>query len=191
MQNNITPVNRADMRKWRKINTSFFWIVSLKFLNLLMKKSMRLIRRLKKLSAAQKKLKTENLAKNGMPNPLAYIHVEIGVIPLYAAEIKSYTSKAQSFLIHPCINKQIEWRKIMAKLMQLTNKQIQLAQTIDNWVKTIEKQGGGDTELLQKSFSQMATFKELLDTTTHEQMDILCETSGCVKSHVCTKNKLY
>lgn len=62
------------------------------------------------------------------------------------------------------------------KTMQLTNKKIQLAQTIDNWVKTIEKQGGGDTELLQKSFSQMATFKELLDTTTHEQMDILCET---------------
>jgi hypothetical protein len=60
--------------------------------------------------------------------------------------------------------------------MQLTNKQIQLAQTIDNWVKTIEKQGGGDIELLQNSLSQMATFKELLDTTSHEQLDILCET---------------
>ncbi len=43
--------------------------------------------------------------------------------------------------------------------MQLTNKQIQLAQTIDNWAKTIEKQGGGDIELLQNSLSQMATFK--------------------------------
>jgi hypothetical protein len=60
--------------------------------------------------------------------------------------------------------------------MQPTNKQVQLAQTIDNWVKTIEKQGGGDTEILQNSFSHMATFKELLDTTTHEQMDNLCET---------------
>ncbi len=60
--------------------------------------------------------------------------------------------------------------------MQLTNKQSQLAQTIDNWVKTIEQEGGGDTEILQNSITHMATFKELLDTTTHEQMDNLCET---------------
>ena len=58
----------------------------------------------------------------------------------------------------------------------LTNKHIQLAETIDKWVKTIEKQGGGDTEILQNGFSRMATFKELMDTTTHEQMDNLCET---------------
>ncbi len=58
----------------RKIN-------GLKFLNLLMKKSMRLMRRLKKLSTEQKKLKTENLAKNGMLEPLAYVYVEILVIP--------------------------------------------------------------------------------------------------------------
>jgi hypothetical protein len=37
---------------------------------------------LKKLSAAQRKLKTENLANNGMPNPLAYMYVGIGVIPI-------------------------------------------------------------------------------------------------------------
>ncbi len=60
--------------------------------------------------------------------------------------------------------------------MPLTNKQTQLAQTIDRWVKTIEKQGGGDNEILQKGFPQMVTFKKLLDTTTNEQMDILCET---------------
>ncbi len=60
--------------------------------------------------------------------------------------------------------------------MQLTNKQIQLARTIDHWVKTIEQQGGGDTELLAKGFTHMATFKELLDTSTHEQMNSLCET---------------
>ncbi len=59
--------------------------------------------------------------------------------------------------------------------MRLTNKQMQLAQTIDYWAKTIEKQGGGDIELLQNSISQMATFKELLDTTSHDQMDKLCE----------------
>ena len=40
-----------------------------------------MIRRLKKLSASQKKLKTENLAKNGMPNLLAYIYGRIVVIP--------------------------------------------------------------------------------------------------------------
>ena len=60
--------------------------------------------------------------------------------------------------------------------MQLTNKQIQLAQTIETWVKTIEQEGGGDTEILQNGFTYMATLKELLDTTTHEQMDNLCET---------------
>ena len=59
--------------------------------------------------------------------------------------------------------------------MRLTKKQIQLAQTIDNWAKTIEKQGGGDIELLQNGHSQMATFKELLDTTPQEQMDLICE----------------
>ena len=60
--------------------------------------------------------------------------------------------------------------------MQPTNKQIQLAQTIDRFVKTIEKDGGGDTELLVKGFEHMPTLKELLDTSTHEQMDSLCAT---------------
>lgn len=60
--------------------------------------------------------------------------------------------------------------------MQPTNKQKQLAETIDNWVKTVEKNGGDDTELLQNSITHMPTFKELLDTTTHEQMDALCAT---------------
>ncbi len=73
--------NRADMRKWGKINISFFWIVSLKLLNLLIKKSLQLMHRLKKLSAVQKKLKIENLTKNGMHKPLACVYVEILVIP--------------------------------------------------------------------------------------------------------------
>ena len=60
--------------------------------------------------------------------------------------------------------------------MQLTNKQKQLAQGIDAFVKTIEQQGGSETELLAASFpEQTTTFKELLDTTTTEQMDALCE----------------
>lgn len=60
--------------------------------------------------------------------------------------------------------------------MQPTNKQIQLAQTIDRFVNSIEKDGGGDTELLVKGFTHMPTFKELLDTSTHEQVNSLCET---------------
>ena len=60
--------------------------------------------------------------------------------------------------------------------MQLTSKQIQLAQKIDRWVKTIEQAGGGDTQLLEKVYLHMTTFKELLDTSTQEQMNSLCET---------------
>jgi hypothetical protein len=59
--------------------------------------------------------------------------------------------------------------------MTPTKKHVQLAQTIDRFVKTIDQEDGGDTELLQKSFTHTATFKQLLDTTTHEQMDALCE----------------
>jgi hypothetical protein len=57
-----------------------------------------------------------------------------------------------------------------------TQKHQQHAQTIDDFVNTIAQQGGGDIELLAASFpEQTTTFKELLDTTTHEQMDALCE----------------
>jgi hypothetical protein len=44
-------------------------------------KKMRLKHRLKKLSAGQKRLKIENLAKNDLHRPLAYVYVEILVIP--------------------------------------------------------------------------------------------------------------
>jgi hypothetical protein len=60
--------------------------------------------------------------------------------------------------------------------MQPTKKHQELAKTIDAFVKTIEQHGGGDAELLQQSYSYMPTLKELLDTTTHDQMDSLCET---------------
>ena len=46
-------------------------------------KSMLLTRGLKKLSAVQKKLKIENLAKNGMLKPLEYIFGRISAVPLY------------------------------------------------------------------------------------------------------------
>ena len=57
-----------------------------------------------------------------------------------------------------------------------TQKHQQQAQTIDDFVNTIAQQGGGDIALLAASFpEQTTTFKELLDTTTHAQMDALCE----------------
>ena len=60
--------------------------------------------------------------------------------------------------------------------MQPTHKHKQLAQAIDDFVRTIDKVGGGDIELLAASFpEQTMTFKELLDSTTHAQMDALCE----------------
>ena len=52
----------------------------------------------------------------------------------------------------------------------------QRAQAIDAFVKTIEREGGGDIELLAASFPEQTTiFKEIMDTTTHEQMEALCE----------------
>jgi len=60
--------------------------------------------------------------------------------------------------------------------MSLTKKQKQLAETIASFIQTIERQGGGDEEIVVQAFDYMATFKQLLDTTTHEQMDQLCET---------------
>ena len=60
--------------------------------------------------------------------------------------------------------------------MTITHRQNHLAITIDNWVSAIEKEGGGDNEIYEKAWSQNVTFKELLDTSTQEQMDFLCNT---------------
>ncbi len=60
--------------------------------------------------------------------------------------------------------------------MEPTRKQVQLAQTIDRFVNAIEQAGGGDTELMQKSFMHLATFKALMDTSSQDQLDTLCET---------------
>ncbi len=45
---------------------------------------------MKKLSAAQKILKTEYLTKNGMPRPLAYVDAEILEIPFLLKTGKAY-----------------------------------------------------------------------------------------------------
>jgi hypothetical protein len=56
----------------------------------------------------------------------------------------------------------------------LTSQQIQLALKIDSFVHSTLRSGGGDEELLAQAFDYMPLFKQLLDTTTHEQMDQLC-----------------
>jgi hypothetical protein len=70
------------------------------------------------------------------------------------------------------------WYSCLRRLkpMSLTPQQKQLAETIEHFVQTIESQGGGDEEIVTQAFDYMATCKKLLDTTTHEQMDQLCET---------------
>jgi hypothetical protein len=54
--------------------------------------------------------------------------------------------------------------------MPLTSKQIQLAERINTWVNNV----GGDTEMLQGMADYMAAFKQIMDTTTSQEMDMLC-----------------
>jgi hypothetical protein len=59
--------------------------------------------------------------------------------------------------------------------MPLTVQQTQLAETIDAHVRQILAQGGGDEALLPSLADYMPTFKQLLDTCTGAEMDLLCE----------------
>jgi len=56
----------------------------------------------------------------------------------------------------------------------LTDRQLKLAESIDAYVNDIVKHGGGDADILQNMYPHMATFKELLDTCTRTEMDVLC-----------------
>ena len=58
--------------------------------------------------------------------------------------------------------------------MPLTEYQISLAETIDEYVEQLIADGGGDEELLMTMQPYMATFKQLLDTCTHGEMNELC-----------------
>lgn len=58
--------------------------------------------------------------------------------------------------------------------MFLTNQQTQLAQTIDTWIKNIEKAGGGDVEILQQITDYMTIFKQLMDISNSNDMNLLC-----------------
>ena len=58
--------------------------------------------------------------------------------------------------------------------MSLTNQQTQLAQTIDTWIKNIEKGGGGDVEILQQIIDYMSIFKQLMDISNPHDINLLC-----------------
>ena len=59
--------------------------------------------------------------------------------------------------------------------MLLTALQTRLAETIDTHVRQVLAQGGGDEALLLLMADYMPTFKQLLDTCTGAEMDLLCE----------------
>ena len=59
--------------------------------------------------------------------------------------------------------------------MPLTKKQIRLAETIDEYVEKLIRDGGDDEDLLMTMHPYMKTFKQLLDTSTQQEMDELCQ----------------
>lgn len=59
--------------------------------------------------------------------------------------------------------------------MPLTEEQIRLASAIDTHVQRVTVQGGGDEALLVSLYDHMATFKQVMDCSTAEEMDLLCE----------------
>jgi len=59
--------------------------------------------------------------------------------------------------------------------MPLTEKQIRLAVSIDKYVKQTIKNGGDDEDLLVSMHEYMGTFKQLLDSSTRQEMDEFCQ----------------
>ena len=59
--------------------------------------------------------------------------------------------------------------------MLLTALQSRLAETIDTHVRQVLAQGGDDEALLLSLADSMPTFKQLLDTCTGAEMDMLCD----------------
>jgi hypothetical protein len=65
--------------------------------------------------------------------------------------------------------------------MAFSEQQTHLAVTIDRHVNQVIASGGGDEALLASLHDHMGTFKQLLDTCSREDMDILCQRS-CTSS---------
>ena len=59
--------------------------------------------------------------------------------------------------------------------MALTEKQIRLASTIDQHVKQVIAGGGDDESLLLSMADYMDTFKGVMDSSTKDEMDELCD----------------
>jgi hypothetical protein len=59
--------------------------------------------------------------------------------------------------------------------MPLTEQHIRLAVTIDRHVNQVLANCGGDEALLRSMADHMATFKQLLDTCSREEMDLFCQ----------------
>jgi hypothetical protein len=59
--------------------------------------------------------------------------------------------------------------------MPLTEQQTRLAGSIDRHVTHVLAQGGGEEALLRSLADHMGTFKQLMDMSTGEEMNALCE----------------
>jgi hypothetical protein len=59
--------------------------------------------------------------------------------------------------------------------MPLTEQQTRLAATIDTHVTDVLAHGGGDEALLVTLADHMGTFKQLMDMSTGEEMNALCQ----------------
>ncbi len=59
--------------------------------------------------------------------------------------------------------------------MPLTAQQTRLAVTIDTHVRQITAHGGGDEVLLVSMYDHMGTFKQLMEMSTGEEMNVLCQ----------------
>ena len=59
--------------------------------------------------------------------------------------------------------------------MALNNKQKKLASKIEKWVKGIHDKGGGMEDMLVTMYDYMPTFKQLMEMSGPDEMDMLCE----------------
>jgi hypothetical protein len=59
--------------------------------------------------------------------------------------------------------------------MPLTDQQTRLAGAIDRHVRHVLAQGGGDEALLMSLTDHMGTFKQVMDLSTGEEMNALCQ----------------
>ena len=59
--------------------------------------------------------------------------------------------------------------------MALSHEQINLARKIDEHVKTVIAAGGDDETLLLSMADYMGTFKQVMDSSTPDEMNQLCD----------------